>query len=86
MGVDGLLTWGKTWWGTASRWLVATALLLRSSGAVHGHSKVAPASRSSTTSSSWPTLASRPLQWLQSATNSLNLVAARARRVSSFAS
>jgi hypothetical protein len=34
-------------------------------------------SRSSPTSSSWPPLASRLVQWLQSATNSSNLVAAR---------
>jgi hypothetical protein len=36
-------------------------------------------------SSSWPPLASRPVQWLQSVTNSSNLVAARVQRVLSFA-
>jgi hypothetical protein len=44
-----------------------------------------PVSRSSPTSSSWPPLASRLVKWLQSMMNSLNLVAARVRRVSSFA-
>jgi hypothetical protein len=45
----------------------------------------APASRSSQASSSWPPLASRSVQWLQSVMNSSNLVAARVRRISSFA-
>jgi hypothetical protein len=45
----------------------------------------APASGSSPTSSSWPPLASRLVQWLQSVTNSSNLVAARVRRVSGLA-
>jgi hypothetical protein len=35
----------------------------------------------SSSSSSWPLLASRPVQWLQSATNSSNLVVARVRQV-----
>jgi hypothetical protein len=52
---------------------------------VRSSSGEAPTSRSSPTSSSWPLLASRPVQWLQSATNSSNLVAARVRRVLSFA-
>jgi hypothetical protein len=37
------------------------------------------ASRSSPMSSSWPPLASMSVQWLQSAMNSSNLVAARVR-------
>jgi hypothetical protein len=41
-------------------------------------------SRSSPMSSSCPSLASRPVQWLQLATNSSNLVAARVGRVLSF--
>jgi hypothetical protein len=45
----------------------------------------APALRSSPTSSSCPPLASRPVQWLQSAMKSLNLVAARVQRVLSLA-
>jgi hypothetical protein len=53
--------------------------------AVRSFSGEALASRSSPTSSSWPPLASRPVQWLQSATNNSNLVAARVRRVSRFA-
>jgi hypothetical protein len=53
--------------------------------AVRSSSGEAPASRSSPTSSSWPPLASRPVQFLQWASNSSNLVAARVRRVSSFA-
>jgi hypothetical protein len=52
---------------------------------VRSSSGEAPASRSSPTSSSWPPLASRPVQWLQLAMNSSNLVAARVRRVSCFA-
>jgi hypothetical protein len=53
--------------------------------AVRSSSGEAPTSRSGPTSSSWPPLASRPVQWLQSATNILNLVAARVRQVSGFA-
>jgi hypothetical protein len=45
----------------------------------------AQASRSSPTTSSWLLLASRSVQWLQSATNSSNLMAARVRRVSGLA-
>jgi hypothetical protein len=45
----------------------------------------APSPRSSPTCSSWPRLASRPVQWLQSVTKSSNLVAARVQRVSSLA-
>jgi hypothetical protein len=41
VGVDGVLTWGKMRWGTSSRWLVASALLLRRSVAVYGLSKAA---------------------------------------------
>jgi hypothetical protein len=52
---------------------------------VRSFSGKAPALRSSPTSSSWPPLASRPVQWLKSATNSSNLVADRVRRVLSFA-
>jgi hypothetical protein len=59
--------------------------LRRRLAAVRYSSGEAPTSRSSPMSSSWPPLASRPVQWLQSATNSSNLVAARVRRVSSFA-
>jgi hypothetical protein len=71
-GVDMVLTWGKTRHGTASRQLAATTLVLRISSVVHGHSKAAPTSRSSPTSSLWPPLASRLVQWLQSVRNSLN--------------
>jgi hypothetical protein len=53
--------------------------------AVRSSSGEAPTSRSSPTSSSWPPLASRPVQWLQSVMNSSNLVAARVRRVSGLA-
>jgi hypothetical protein len=84
VGVDWVFTRGKTRRGMASRQLATTVLLLESSSAVHGHSKAAPASRSSPTSSSWPPHASRPVEWLQSVTNSLNLVAARVWRVLSF--
>jgi hypothetical protein len=61
------------------RWLGLWLAVVRSS------SDEALTSRSSITSSSWPLLASRPVQWLQSAMNSSNLVAARVRRVLSFA-
>jgi hypothetical protein len=44
------------------------------------------APRSSSTPSSWPPLASKPVQLLQSTMFSSNLVAARVQRVSSFAS
>jgi hypothetical protein len=53
--------------------------------AVRSSSDEASASRSSPTSSSWPPLASRLVQWLQSTTNSSNLVAARVRLVSGLA-
>jgi hypothetical protein len=49
--------------------------------AVRPSSSEALASRCSPMSSSWPPLAARPVHWLQSATNSSNLVAARVRRV-----
>jgi hypothetical protein len=53
--------------------------------AVRSSSGEDPASRSSPMSSSWPPLASTLVQWLQSVTNSSNLVAARVRRVSGLA-
>jgi hypothetical protein len=55
-----------------------------STGTASGGSDALLASRSSPKSSSWPPLASRPVQRLQSVTNSLNLVAARVRWVLSF--
>jgi hypothetical protein len=61
-------------------------LLGRRLAAVRSSSSEALASRSSPTSSSCPPLASRLVQWLQSAMNSSNLVAARVRRVLSFVS
>jgi hypothetical protein len=48
--------------------------------AVRSSSSEAPASRSSPMSSLWPPLSSSSVQWLQSVTNSSNLVAARVRR------
>jgi hypothetical protein len=53
--------------------------------AVRSSSGEVPASRSSPTSSSWPPLASRTVQWLQSVMNSSNLVAARVQQVSGIA-
>jgi hypothetical protein len=52
---------------------------------VRSFSDEAPASRSSPMSSSWPPLASKPVQWLQSVTKSSNLVVARVWRVLTFA-
>jgi hypothetical protein len=52
--------------------------------AVRSSSGEASASRSFPSSSSWPTLASRPVQWLQLVMNSSNLVAARVQQVLSF--
>jgi hypothetical protein len=83
MGVDGVLTQGKMRRGTAPRWLAVVASLLQAWATASGGSDALPAS-SSPTSSSWPPLASRLVQWLQSVTNSSNLVAARVRRVLSF--
>jgi hypothetical protein len=60
--------------------------LRRRLAVVRSSSGEAPTSRSSPTSSSWAPLASRPVQWLQSVTNSSNFVAARVQRVSSLAS
>jgi hypothetical protein len=84
--VDMVLTWGETWWGTAPRWLVAAATLLWARATVSGGSGALPTSRSSSASSSWPPLASRLVQWLQSMMVSSNLVAARVWQVSRFAS
>jgi hypothetical protein len=50
--------------------------------AVRSSSSEAPTSQSSATSSSWPPLASRPVQWLQSVMNSSNLVVAKVQWVS----
>jgi hypothetical protein len=57
------------------RWLRRRLAVVRSS------SGEALASRSSPTFSSWPPLASRPVQRLQLVTNSSNLVAARVWQV-----
>jgi hypothetical protein len=84
-GVDGVLTRAKMWQGMAPRRLTEATSLLRALTMVNGRSGTLPASRSSSTPSSWPPLASRPIQWLQSMTFSSNLVAARVWRVSSFA-
>jgi hypothetical protein len=84
VGVNGVLTQGKTWRGTAPIWLMVAASLLQAWPTTSGGSSTLPASRSSPMSSSWPPLTSRLVQWLQSATNSSNLVAARVRQVSSF--
>jgi hypothetical protein len=75
----------KTQRGTAPRWLAAAASLLQAQATASSGSSAPPTSRNSPTSSSWPPLASRLVQWLQSAMNSSNLVAARVQRVSSFA-
>jgi hypothetical protein len=84
VGVDGVLTRGKMRQGTTPRWLAAVASLLRAWATLSDGSGTLVALRSSSTPSSWPHLASRPVQWLQSTTFSSNLVAARVRRVSSF--
>jgi hypothetical protein len=62
------------------RWLMGRQLEQRLA-AVRSSFDEALASRSSPMSSSWPPLASMPVQWLQSAMNSSNLVAARVRRL-----
>jgi hypothetical protein len=84
-GVDGVLTRGETQRGMTPRWLAAAASLLRAWAMMSGGSGALPTSRSSSTPSSWPPLASRLVQWLQSRTFISNLVAARVRWVSSFA-
>jgi hypothetical protein len=83
---DGVLTRGETRWGTAPRWLTAVASLLWAQATVSGGSGTLPTSISSSTPSSWPPRAYRPVQWLQSTTFSSNFVAARVQRDSSFAS
>jgi hypothetical protein len=83
-GVDGVLTRAKTRRGTAPWWLAAVASRLWARAMVSGGFGTLPASISSSTPSSWPPLASRPVQWLQSMTFSSNLVTARVRWVSSF--
>jgi hypothetical protein len=84
-GVHEVLTRGKRRQGMALRWLAAVASLHQARATASGGSGALSASRSSPMSSSWPPLASRLVQWLQSVTFSLNLVAARVRRVSSIA-
>jgi hypothetical protein len=59
--------------------------LLRAWAMASDDSDALPASRSSSTPSLWPPLASRPVQWLQLMMFSSNLVAARVHWVSSFA-
>jgi hypothetical protein len=58
VGVDGFLTWDETRRGMAPRWLAAADPLLRAQTMVSGESGALPASRSSSTPSSWPPLAS----------------------------
>jgi hypothetical protein len=57
-GVDEVLTRDETRRGTAQRWLVTVAPLLRAWTMVSGGSGALLASRSSSTASSWPPLAS----------------------------
>jgi hypothetical protein len=85
MVVDRVLTQGKTWLGTTPRWLAAEASHLQAWAMVSGGSGALPASWSSPTSSSWPPLASRPIQLLQSVMNSSNMVAARVRKAKIWA-
>jgi hypothetical protein len=59
-----LLLEAKTWRGTAPRRLTAAASLLQAWTMVSGGSGAPPASRSSSMSFSWPSLASRLVQWL----------------------
>jgi hypothetical protein len=65
-------------------WLAATTPFSRTSMMARAPFGGAPAPRSSPMFSAWPTLASRPVQWLQSVMKSLNFVVARVQRVSSF--
>jgi hypothetical protein len=80
-GVDGVLTQGETRWGMTPRWLTMVASLLRARARASDGSGTLPAPLSSSTPSSWPPLASRLVQWLQSTTFISNLVVARVRRV-----
>jgi hypothetical protein len=57
-GVDGVLIWDKTWLGTAPRWLTTVAPLIQSQTTVSGGSGALLPSRSSSTPSTWPPLAS----------------------------
>jgi hypothetical protein len=57
-GVDEVLTQDETRRGTPPRWLTAVAPLLRARMTVSGGSGTLSASRSSSTRSSWPPLAS----------------------------
>jgi hypothetical protein len=57
-GVNEVLTRDETQRGTAPWWLAAAAPLLRAWMTVSGGSDTLPASRSSSTPSSWPPLAS----------------------------
>jgi hypothetical protein len=84
VGVDGVLTRGETRRGMAPKWLTAAASLLQAWAIVSVGFGALPPSRSSSMPSTWPPLASRPVQWLQSMTFSSNLVAARVRWVSCF--
>jgi hypothetical protein len=83
-GVDGVLTRGEMRWGTTPRRLAAVVSLLRARVTVSDDFDTLLAPRSSSTPSSWPPLASRLVQWLESMTFSSNLVAARVQRVTSF--
>jgi hypothetical protein len=62
-GVDVVLTRDETRWGTAPGWLTAAAPLLRARTTVSGGSGALPASRSISTRSSWPPLASPRDGW-----------------------
>jgi hypothetical protein len=58
VGVDGVLTRDETRRGMNPRWLAAAAPLLRGQTMVSGGSSALPFSRSNSTPSSWPPLAS----------------------------
>jgi hypothetical protein len=76
-GVDEVLTRDETWRGTAPRWLAVVAPLLRAWTMVSGGSGALPASRSNSTPSSWPPLASPDDGLARAAVGQWRTVAAR---------
>jgi hypothetical protein len=76
-GVDGVLTQDETQRGTAPRWLTAAAPLLRVWTTVSGGSGTLSASRSSSTPSLWPPLASPDNGLARAATGQWHTAATR---------
>jgi hypothetical protein len=76
-GVDGILTQDATRWGTVPRCLMVKSPLLQAWTTVSGGSGALPPSRSSSTPSSWPPLASPGDELARAAAEQWRTMAAR---------